>query len=83
MKKTLLNYYLMKKLQYSLECCVNSRKQQVEPCGRLSSVFYNPVKWGFPYYIGYGRKKYSSNAGRKNLYIEYVKSEFSFYKYLA
>jgi len=63
-------------ITYTLDCCVNGRKQQIEPCGRLTSVFYNPVKWGFPYYIGYDRKKYSSNAGTKNLYIEYVKPEF-------
>ena len=63
-------------ITYTLDCCVNGRKQQVEPCGRLTSVFYNPVKWGFPYYIGYDRKKYSSNTGTKNLYIEYVKPEY-------
>lgn len=60
-----------KEIEYSLKCCDNTKKSSLEPCGRLTSVFYNPIKWGFPYYIGYERKNYSSILGNDNLYIEY------------
>lgn len=49
--------------------CIASRNG---PCGQLNPVFNNSSNWGFPYYIGYEKKIYTSDMSQNPRDIEYL-----------